>query len=278
MQKILIVDGSGLLFQSFYGMPNKIVNNNGQRVEAVVCFLGILLKQIKTINPDNLLVVFDGETHLERKDISPEYKANRPDYTAMPAEDAPFEQLKIIQNVLDCLKVPNIETNTCEADDIIASIVNDYSSKYQIIISSADKDFYQLISPNVSVYTYRGKLSTINTDASIQAKYGFNAKYFATYKCLCGDSADNIKGVSGIGPKTASKLIQTYGDLFNILECAKNNTDKLSVNITQNSQKLLNNYKIIELFSKTGLYKLQSSNFTCPQGSSVQILKRLNLL
>lgn len=87
MQTLLIIDGSALLFQSFYGMPNKIRNANGQSVEAVVCFTGILLKTLRALSPDRLLVVFDGENPLLRREIDPEYKVNR----TLPEDDSPFD-------------------------------------------------------------------------------------------------------------------------------------------------------------------------------------------
>lgn len=280
MEKLLIVDGSGLLFQSFYGMPKQIKNSSGQRVEAVICFLGILFKQLKTLSPDKLLIVFDGETHLQRKDDNPEYKANRMDFSNMPPEDTPFEQLKIIQTVLDKLNFSFLETTTHEADDIIASVANEYKNNYNIIISSADKDFYQLIESNVSVYTYRGKASTLCTPQKIIEKFGFEPKYFATFKCLSGDPSDNIKGVPGIGTKTAAKLIKEHGDIFDIIDFAEKlqNPGKIYSKIVQNKQLLIKNYKIIELFSKRELYELKNSQFTLPQGSSIDLLKQLQIL
>ena len=100
MKKLLIIDGSSLLFQSFYGMPNQIKNKDGKRVEAVICFVGILQKTIKAISPDKLLVVFDGENNLVRREVNVDYKSNRIDYTVLDSEDTPFPQLEIIKQVL----------------------------------------------------------------------------------------------------------------------------------------------------------------------------------
>ena len=128
MQKLLIIDGSAMLFQSFYGMPKKIKNDRGEYVEAVICFIGILLKTLKILSPDQLLIVFDGENALERKEIDENYKANRIDFSNVEAADNPFVQLEIIKKVLNYLNYKWVETKNCEADDLIASVANDYKN------------------------------------------------------------------------------------------------------------------------------------------------------
>lgn len=278
MKKLLIVDGSALLFQSFYGMPNKIKNQNGQYVEAVVCFLGILLKTIKMLKPSQLLIVFDGENTLVRQEIDLNYKANRQDFSLVEDADNPFTQLDIIKQVLTYLNFSWFETNNCEADDLIASICNDYSIDYEIIISSADKDFFQLVSDKISVFTYRGKISKLWTNEEIKNKYGFDAKYFSTFKSLVGDNSDNIKGIKGIGVVTATKLIQGYGRLENIFKNLNEIENKLSMKLSLGLEQCKRNYKIIELHSKSKLFSLGNCDFTIPDLSSTQILKDLKVL
>ncbi len=278
MDKLLIVDGSGLLFQSFYGMPNKIKNYKGECVEAVICFIGILLKTVKMLDVNNVLVVFDGENKLERRDIDKSYKANRVDYAQMGEEDNPYSQLGIIKYVLEKLGVSYTETTTCEADDLIASIVNDYGGEMEIAISSSDKDFYQLVNDKVSVFTYRGKISKLWTKQEIISKYGFDPKYFCTLKALSGDKSDNIIGVKGIGPLTATELIKKYGDLNNIYNNVNNFSERIARLLIENKDRVYRNYSIIELFDKTGLWQLSNCSFTAPKDSSVEILKKFNVL
>ena len=93
MEKFLIVDGSTLLFQMFYGMPARIVNKEGKAIQGTLGFVGALLKIIRQVQPTRLVVLFDGEHHNERKDIDENYKANRPDFSQMPEEETPFSQL-----------------------------------------------------------------------------------------------------------------------------------------------------------------------------------------
>ena len=278
MNKLLIVDGSGLLFQSFYGMPNKIKNYKGEYVEAVICFIGILLKTVRMLDADNVLVVFDGENKLERRDVCESYKANRVDYTQVRDEDNPYCQLDVIKCVLDKLNVCYTETTNCEADDLIASIVNDYGGEMEIVISSSDKDFYQLINDRVSVFTYRGKVSKLWTKQEIIIKYGFEPKYFCTLKALSGDKSDNIMGVKGIGPLTATELIKKYGDLNNIYHNVNNLSARVRELLIENKERAYRNFSIIELFGKTGLWKKFNCSFEAPKESSVEILKKFDIL
>ena len=278
MQKLLMIDGSGLLFQSFFGMPRKIANHKGQNIEAVICFVGILLKTVKTLSPDQLLIIFDGENQLERQQIDENYKANRADYSNVEEEDNPFAQLEIIKRVLDYLNFRCVETSNCEADDLIASIVNDYNNQFEIIISSADKDFYQLIGNNVSVYTYRGKVSKLWTQDEIYNKYGFDARYFSAYKALTGDVSDNIKGVKGIGQVTATKLIQDYGNLENIYDNINAINPRIANFLIENKTTAFNNYQMVELHSKSNLYNLADCLYTLPSRNSTAILRELDII
>ena len=278
MKKLLIIDGSALLFQSFYGMPRKIVNNKGQNVEAVICFVGILFKTIAMHSADELLIVFDGENDLARKEIDDQYKSNRQDYSCVEDQDNPFLQLETIKLVLDHLGFKWQETIGCEGDDFIASIVNDNKKQCNIVISSPDKDFYQLICDTVSVFTYRGKVSTLIDKRAVYDKYGFDPVYFDTFKALVGDNSDNIKGIRGIGPKTASTLIKDFGGLENILKNAHKLKSSLRDLIVGNKQKLLQNLQIISLKDKTGLCERSDWGYAFPKESSTNILKKMGIL
>lgn len=278
MKKLLIIDGSGLLFQSFYGMPNRIKNYKGQYVEAVVCFTGILLKTIKMTTPTQVFVVFDGENNLSRREIDDEYKANRVDFSQVDDADNPYTQLDSIKYVLNNLNIKWIETCNCEADDLIASIVNDYKDNMEIVISSSDKDFYQLIDDSVSVFTYRGKISKLWDKNSIIDKYGFEPKYFATLKALSGDKSDNISGAKGIGAITAAKLIADFGNIDNIYNNIDKINERVRIILQQNKDKVYKNYSIVQLFTKCGLYELGECDYKMPNKSSTELLKQLGIL
>lgn len=279
MDRFLIIDGSALLMQSFYGMPNKIKNTRGQNIEAAICFTGILFKTIKALKPNKLLVVFDGENHLSRQDIDKNYKANRTDFSTVKEEENPFAQLELIKQILDYLKIKNIETIDCEADDYIAGITNKTKETHQVIISSSDRDFFQLICENVSVFVYRGKISKEWNFNEVMSEYEIDPRYFTTLKAIVGDSSDNISGVAKIGIKTATKLIQRYGELENIISNINNlDNSKVATLLNENIVKLRTNYNIIDLKQKYDCqFDIKECEFLAPQITTMQILQSLKL-
>lgn len=278
MKKLLLIDGSGLLFQSFYGMPSKIKNSKGEYIEAVICFMGILRKTLDIIKPDYLQVVFDGENQLERREIDEGYKANRKNYSDVEEVDNPFCQLSLIQKVLKECKIKFVETVDCEGDDMIAGISNSLKDKVQVIISSCDKDFLQCIDDNISVFTYRGKKSEITDKQSFIEKYSFSPKSFSLYKALVGDSSDNIKGLEKIGKVTATKIVKKFGNIENLL----NNlnlveNDKIKEIIKNNQVKLIKNHQMIDLSNKLYEIDLKECGFLYYSNTN-EILKKCEIL
>ena len=254
--KILIVDGSNLLFQMFFGMPARIYNEEGIGIWGVLGFVGALIKIIRKTDPTHVAVLFDGESENERRDLDNDYKANRIDYSEVEEEENPFSQLSYIYQALDFLGIVHAETTDCETDDWIAGYVNLYACKdeNEIIISSFDSDFFQLLSENVSILRYRGDNSVICTPAYLQEKFGIRPEQYADFKSLTGDKADNIVGAYKIGPKTASALLQEFGTLEAILAQAEN-ISKKSVReaILDAKERLRLNQKLIKLEGKHAL-------------------------
>lgn len=280
MEKLLIIDGHNLLFQSFYGMPRKITNHRGENVEAVICFVGILSKVLKLLKPDFVCVVFDGENRLERKNLLQEYKANRKDFKNVEQSENPFAQLEFIKQVLNHCEIYNVEMTDCETDDYIASLVNKYRNDLHISIFSQDKDFYQLICENVDVFHYRGKISQIIDEKVFYEKFGFNSKFFDTYLALTGDKSDNIDGVKGIGKVTAKNLILKFGDLKNILRNRSLiENKKLQKKIEDGEQKLHRNFALCNLKNvKNYNFDLSQTKVKSFEIKTMEILKTLDIL
>jgi len=251
MNKLLIVDGHNLLFQMFFGMPNKIYNQDNKQIQGTLGFVGALLKIIRKIDPSHILVVFDGETTNERFEIDSNYKSNRIDYTDIPEEDNPFSQLNDIYSALDYLKIPHFEAIDCEADDIIADYALKYSDKYEIYISSYDSDFFQLISKNVKILRYRGDNTKLCGIEYLIERYNISPKYYADFKSLVGDNSDNIKGVPLIGVKTAAKLINLYGGINGIIDNLQNiYSDRIKISLETHVDRMKLNYSLIKLKSR----------------------------
>lgn len=248
MSKLLLVDGSNLLFQMFYGMPSRIIGKDGTAIQGTLGFVGALLKIIRQISPTHVVVMFDGECKNERKLLDENYKANRPDFSDLPEEEIPFTQLPAIYAALDYLGIKHAETTVCETDDIIAAYAIKYGGDMDTVISSFDSDFFQLITDKVSVLRYRGDNTVICTPEYIKNKLGIEPHQYADHKSLTGDTSDNIKGAEKVGPKTATALINMYGSLEGVIENAEH-IAKPSVrqSILSSVERLRLNYKLIRL-------------------------------
>ena len=217
MKKLLIVDGSNLLFQMFYGMPARILGPAGRPIQGTLGFVGALLKIIRMVQPTHAIVVFDGACDNPRRELDEDYKANRPDYSQVAEEDLPFSQLPDIFRALALLQIPYAETTDCEADDWMAAYARQYGEVMDVVISSQDSDLFQLITPRVQILRYRGEKTVLCDVAYIREKLGIDPDQYADFKSLTGDHSDNIRGVDKVGPKTAAELLGQFGTLDQIL-------------------------------------------------------------
>ncbi len=246
--KLLIVDGHNLLFQMFFGMPSRITGANGKPIQGVIGFVGALNRMVVMIAPTHLLVMFDGERNNPRKALLESYKANRIDYSAMADEENPFTQLAYIYHALDYMGICYKETTSCETDDVIASYAKKFGKIGEVYVSSFDSDYFQLIDENVKVLRYRGQSSVICDTDYIEKRYGIPPSLYLDFKCLVGDSADNIAGIRGIGPKTAAKIVSSYGKIDDVIASIdKIENEKIRRSILENTDTLLLNRKLIML-------------------------------
>lgn len=240
MKKLLLIDGHNLLFKMFFGMPFPFYNDNSVNITGTVGFVGTVVKMIKYLKADECLVVFDGErSRIIRKDE--DYKANRQtDYGNLSDEKNPFTQLRFIKAVLDYLNIRWIETDEIECDDYIAIMTKKYDG--QVFISSTDTDFYQLVNDRIKVIRFRGKNTVFVDEKFIYDKFAILSSDFALYKAIVGDSADNIKGIHKVGPKTA----------VNIINALKNSIfDKFYDIYINNLETIEHNLNLIELPNRT---------------------------
>lgn len=279
MRKLLVVDGSNLLFQMFYGMPSRIVNKEGKAIHGTLGFVGALLKIIRRVAPTHAVVLFDGECRNERKDIDADYKANRPDFSQLPEEETPFSQLPDIYAALDRLKIAHTETTTCETDDLVASYALQWGGEMQIVISSFDSDFFQLITENVSVLRYRGEKTIICDETYVYSKFGISPRQYADFKALTGDNADNIKGADKIGPKTAAALLNEFGTLADILKNAGSiRRESVRNSILGAKERLRKNQRLIVLDGKTTLpFGTEELRFVYNGETTGEILQSIGL-
>lgn len=279
MDKLLIVDGSNLLFQMFYGMPARIIGRHGKPIQGTLGFVGALLKIIRAHRPTHAVVLFDGECENPRKELDEAYKANRPDYSYVPEEETPFSQLPDIYAALDVLGIRYAETQSCEADDWIAGYARCYGDRMHIVICSQDSDFFQLITDNVHVLRYRGENSVLCDRNSIMAKLGVTPQQYASYKALTGDTADNIRGVDKIGPKTAAQLLNQFGTLEAMIALAEQiHKPSIRQAVKEHTDRIRHNLGLIELQGAQQLpYSVDALTYSHEGYTTMQVLQRIGI-
>jgi DNA polymerase-1 len=212
---LLLIDGSGYIFRAYHALPPLTRPRDGAPVGAVSGFCNMLYKLVQDVRlpggPSHLAVIFDSARKTFRSDIYPEYKAHRPE----PPEDL-RPQFALIRDAVRAFDLPSIEFGGLEADDLIASYARAaVKAGLEVTIISSDKDLMQLVSPGISMLDPM-KNKHIGP-AEVVEKFGVPPEKVVDVQALAGDSADNVPGIPGIGLKTAAELIQTYGDLDNLL-------------------------------------------------------------
>ena len=275
MNRLLIIDGHNLLFQMFFGMPSRIIGQRGQAIQGVIGFVGAINRLAEAYHPTHLLVMFDGEKHNPRKDMLEEYKANRIDYSEVPEEENPFSQLPLVYEALDYMGISHTETTVCETDDVIAAYAVKYGEESEVLISSFDSDYFQLINDKVKIIRYRGKCSVLCDENYIKEKYGIPPSLYLDFKCLVGDTADNIPGIRGIGPKTAAKLVNTFGGLDSIIERSKEiESEKIRLAIEDGVDILKRNMALISLDGNADLpFTLDEIKFNNPHIRTMDVIR-----
>jgi DNA polymerase-1 len=263
----------------FFGMPSRIIGKSGQQIQGIVGFVGAVNRLIDMTNASNVAVFFDSATENPRKALLEEYKENRPDWTEVADEDNPFTQLPYIYKALDFMGICHAEIKGAETDDVIASYALTKSKDADIFISSFDSDYFQLISDSVKVIRYKGKCSVFIDTAFVSERLGICPCLYPDFKSLVGDTADNIKGIHGIGPKTASKLICAYGSIENMLsDTSVIKEEKLRTLLEENADLLRRNLCLIKLDSHAPMpFSLDELEFSAPRIRTMAIIDAIGI-
>lgn len=227
MPKLLLIDGTALVFRAFYGIRNPMINSQGLQTNAIYGFFNILFKTLMTYQPEYFAVCFDRSEPTRRHKQYDDYKANR-----TKAPDELYSQIPIIKHILKEGELNLIEYPGFEADDIIATIdTKNNKANLETLIYSADFDLLQLVSKYTKVIIPSSKEEKIITPEKFLEKHKIKPNQVPDLKGLSGDSSDNLPGVKGIGPKTATKLLLKYETLENIYshidDIKGSNKDKL---------------------------------------------------
>lgn len=216
-KKLLLFDGHSMANRAFYGVP-LLTNKNGQYTNAIFGFLNIMLSIVEKENPDYLGVAFDLSAPTFRHKFSEEYKGNR---KGMPEELR--AQIPLLKEVLNAMHIHMISKEGFEADDVLGTLAKlGEKSDMQVTVVSGDRDLFQITSEKIEIKIPRTKKTGTEIESfyakDVEATYGVSPTEFIDVKGLMGDASDNIKGVPGIGEKTAVKLIKEYGSIENLLE------------------------------------------------------------
>ncbi|ACZ48868.1 DNA polymerase I [Anaplasma centrale str. Israel] len=214
MASFVVVDAYGFLFRAYYALP-QLHTSQGAPIGGVYGFINILLKHLMEHDADYLAVVFDTGSKNFRHAMYPQYKMNRP---RLP-EDL-LRQFSPLREAVSALGIASEEVQNFEADDVIATLSTKYASQdVQVRIVTADKDLLQLIGEHVQVFDpIRNRYLT---NEYVVDKFGVTPDRLLDVLALTGDTSDNIPGVPSIGVKTAAKLVNQFGSLDNVLNCAE---------------------------------------------------------
>lgn len=275
--RLLLLDGSNLLFQMFYGMPARIPGRNGQSIHGTLGFVGALRRILAQVQPTHALALFDGEHENPRTQLDAHYKSNRPDFSDMPDEETPFSQLPDVYAALDLLGIRRFETVDCETDDLVAAYARALHKEDELVIASFDSDFFQLLAPNVSVLRYRGERTVVWTPALLHEKLGVAPQQYADFKALTGDASDALRGARGVGNKTAAALLREYGTLEGVLANVQQ-IRRAAVRraITESAPRLRLNERLIRLDGSAAL-PLAPTSLACEPCTlgTMEILRRI---
>ncbi|WP_314937949.1 DNA polymerase I [Parvimonas micra] len=274
MKKILLIDGSSLIFRAFYAIRN-LTTKDGVFVNGVYGFLNMYYKALELINPTHIFVAFDKGSKTFRHNEFADYKGTR--------DNAPNEityQFGILKDLLSSMNVNYLELDEYEADDIIGTIAKLAQKEgFEVDIFTGDRDYLQLVDDNILVYLTKKGISEIklmNTE-SILEEYDLSPKQLIDVKALQGDSSDNIPGVKGVGEKTALKLIQEYGNLENLYENIDNLKGKLKENLVNEKDKAYLSRHLGEIFLRVPIER-NIEDFEIKDVNYNEYLKKLEKL
>lgn len=240
MKKVILLDGNSIMFRAYYATAytgNLMKTSNNLYTNAIYGFINMMNKILSTDNLTHIFVAFDKGKKTFRHQAYSEYKGGR---KAMPEEFA--MQIPYIKEYLDILNVKRLETDDYEADDLIGTMAKKLSNSFdEVVIISGDKDLLQMVGGNIKVcLTKKGITDLEEYNANnFKELMGFEPNQLIDYKGLIGDSSDNLPGISGVGPKTAIKLLSEYQTLESIIDHIDQLKGKLAITINEEKEQAL---------------------------------------
>ncbi len=210
-KQLILVDGSGYIFRAFFALP-PMNTSRGLPTQAVFGFIRMILKLLKDVRPSHIAIVFDSPKKTFRDDLFADYKANRAE-----APNDLVVQIPYIHRVVEAFRIKSLMLDGFEADDVIGTLAKRAAHEHFIVtIITADKDFMQLVGPHVTLWdTMRDRRIGVR---EVKERFGVEPAALVDIQALTGDTIDNVKGVPGVGEKTAAALVQKFGGVKEIYE------------------------------------------------------------
>ena len=269
--RLLIVDGHAYAYRAFYAIRH-LTSPGGAPTNAIYGFISMLAKLKAVLEPSHLLVVWDGGLAAERMAALPAYKEHRP---PMPADLE--KQLEGIDLYLEAARSAAFRGVGMEADDGIATVARQaVEADLKVLIASSDKDFMQLVSDGVGLVNPGDKCEKIWTAEDVLAKTGVEPRQVVDWLSLIGDAVDNIPGVPGVGPKTATELLRQFGsvqDLYVRVEEVK--APKLRASLLAAAAAVRRNQELIRLNDRLpGAFCLERMAVQAGDGERLSALYR----
>jgi 5'-3' exonuclease len=243
VNRLLIVDGHAYAYRAFHAIRN-LRGPEGQPTNAIYGFVKMLEKMRVALEPEHLIVVWDGGLSAERMAAHPEYKTQRPE---MPADLE--SQLDGIASYLAAAGLASYCGEGIEADDYIACVARRAAAAgWNVVIASSDKDFMQLVSGQIGLWNPNDKAPVVWSREQVLAKAGVEPEQVADWLALMGDAVDNIPGVPGVGPKTAAELLKEFGSVAVLLaRLAEVKSEKIRAALQESAGAVKRNLKLVQL-------------------------------
>ena len=243
---LLLVDGHSLAYRAFYALPvESFTTSSGQPTNAVFGFTSMLINAIKEEKPTHIAIAFDVSRNTFRKEMFPDYKANR-----AKSPDEFRSQLPLIHQVIKSMQILGIEVEGFEADDVIATLAKKGEKEgMRISILTGDRDSYQLVNESITVLYARKGVSDIArmTPEAVFEKYELTPAQYPDFAALRGDPSDNLPSVPSVGEKTAIKWIKEYGSLTELINHAEEISGKVGDSLREHLEQVKLNRKMTEL-------------------------------
>lgn len=268
--KLFLIDGTALIYRAYFAfIRNPLINSKGVNTSAIYGVINSFLKIIDEHQPEYVMVSFDRKEKTFRHEMDESYKANRP-----PTPDDLIQQIEPVKQFFQLIDIPEISLAGYEADDVLGTFAEHFKNEADVYIVSGDKDFAQMVQPHI--YLLDPFKDSVLDEAGIKDKYGINASQFIDYLAIVGDTADNIPGVKGIGPKGAEKLLTEFKDLDEIYQNLDSQKGATLKKLTESKDSAYHSFELAKINTSVPVEIPKITEFVCCLNNSSTLKEYLD--